>query len=226
MNNNTTIILKKHFLCPDLIELHIQKPTDFTFLAGQFVQFMIPDGENTAPRSYSITSPPSQHELVFVIKLIPGGKAGEYLKTIEVGDSLDIRGPLGHFVHKEPSSMTCIATGVGITPIMSLIEDELVTKKTNTPIRLIFGFRHAENIFWIEKLDKLTKQYSNFSYTLTLSQADDAWTGARGRVTEHLPEVDESEHIYICGNPHMVKDVRDRYLEQGVESKQVHFEIF
>ncbi|MBT3817096.1 MAG: hypothetical protein HOE80_03295 [Candidatus Magasanikbacteria bacterium] len=227
MNTFTTTLLKKTNLCEDVFEFHFSKPKEFTFIAGQFIQTMIPHEGAIVPRSYSIASNPTNTHLIFSIKIIPNGIATTYLHKMNIGDKLEIRGPIGHYISKEKKPITCIATGVGIAPNMSLIYDELTTKNNPLPIRLLFGVREEKDLFWVEKLEELANNYTNFSYTITLSQAHDSWGGIKGRVTKHIPEnIAADEQIYICGNPHMVADVRNAFLKNNVDKTQIHIEVF
>ena len=50
-----------------------------------------------------------------------------------------------------------------------------------------------------------------------------------GRITAHLPEKvlnKKNNHFYLCGSPEMVKDVRKLLIENGMEVKNIKFEIF
>jgi len=42
-----------------------------------------------------------------------------------------------------------VATGVGISPMVGIIQDELINKKTTQPIHLLFGVRSEKDIFLI-----------------------------------------------------------------------------
>jgi len=120
-----------------------------------------------------------------------------------------------------------VATGAGIAPIMSIINNQLDKKQNTQKIILLFGVRSQEDIFFVNYLEKLNK-YLNFSYQITLSRPDEngEWTGLRGRVTDHIEGDFVGHQIYLCGNATMVKDVREILINKKVEPKQIHFEIF
>ena len=220
-------ISQKNTIAKDVLELQLDKPDKFEYQSGQFAQFMIPDGDKTSPRSYSISSTPDCDYLEFCIKLVPGGLCSEYIKDVKVGDEIEIHGPRGRFVLSSTSApLYFVATGAGLAPIISMIEDELKNKENKNKITLLFGVRSEEDIFWQERLQKLVDNFENFSCTITLSQPSDSWAGESGRVTEHLSEVDADQHVSLCGNKEMVKEVREILLEKKVDPSRIHFEIF
>ncbi len=226
---HTVKLVRKNFLTPDMLELRLAKPAGFSFQAGQFVQCSIPDATATTPtlRSYSIASAPPAEHLLLYVKIVPGGKASEYLRKIQVGESISFRGPEGRFVvvPEQAAAKTFVATGSGIAPIISMLEDE-AAKPYPGRMHLVFGVRHENDVFCKERLEALKSTCTNFSYTLTLSQPSDAWTGAHGRVTEHVANLPKEGNWYLCGSLPMVKDVRALLSQAGVPSKNMHFEIF
>ena len=119
-------------------------------------------------------------------------------------------------------------SGVEASDLYRASRDELENKKTDKEIRLLFGVRSEEDIFWIDRLEALKQLSPLFDYQVTLSQpkADGGWSGLRGRVTEHLLHHLVSHKFYLCGSAAMVKDVRDVLLKNGIAGEQIHFEVF
>ncbi|MFB6182389.1 MAG: ferredoxin--NADP reductase [Candidatus Magasanikbacteria bacterium] len=212
---------EKNQLTHNIFQFIFNKPENFEFEAGQFVQFMIPDGNSYSPRSYSIASTPDDDYLEFCIKILKEGLASNYLPTLSIGDKLNMKGPFGSFtVSKKTSSHTFLATSCGIAPIISMITD-LLNKDQNTQIKLLFGLRSEEDIFYKDRLDKLS-QHNNFSYNISLSQPSQRWNGLEGRITDHLNKLDQDSEFYVCGNRDMIQDVMN-----SVDAKtEIHTEIF
>lgn len=228
MNEFTLRLVKKIPLTPDILELHFTKPDGFEFQAGQFVQFFIPGHPNPALRAYSISSAPQTDDLEFCAKLLPGGKASAHFACMKEGEAIRMRGPKGQFTNDHPTPIYCVATGAGIAPVMSIIQEELQYKKTDREVRLLFGVRSEEDIFWQKRFEALAKQSPFFSFDMSLSQPKPtgSWAGLRGRVTEHILHHLSDHHFFLCGNAAMVKDVRQILLENGVDKQFIHFEIF
>ena len=222
-------VVSKKQLTDDMVELRLAKPDSFHYQAGQFVQWLVPDGDTTVRRAYSLSSAPSDREIEFCVKLLSDGKASALVKQLQPNDTLRIQGPRGMFVNpNHHTSLYFIATGAGLAPIMGIIRDELERKKTDAEIRLLFGVRAEADIFWHDRLETLRSSHENFSYQITLSQpkAGGGWSGLRGRVTDHVLHHLVTHNFFLCGNAAMVKDVRQVLLENGVDGGRIHFEIF
>jgi ferredoxin-NADP reductase len=218
-------------LTKDTIHLFLEKPKDFEFTAGQFVQLEAPDKEDKNEkifRPYSLASIPEDKHLEFFIRVVPDGTVSVFLSKAQKGDEINIQEANGAFVSEDiDCSMYFIATGVGIAPIIGMIRDQLENKDNKNPIKLLFGLRFEEDMFLIEKLDEMTKKYPNFEYKLTLSKPSEKWKGLKGRVTEHISEnLEKNCHFYICGNLNMVEDAKKILEEKGFEKEQIHFEMF
>ncbi|EKD25454.1 MAG: hypothetical protein ACD_80C00049G0003 [uncultured bacterium (gcode 4)] len=229
IQSHIVTLLSKKEVAQHVFELRFSKPEGFEYTAGQFVQFLIPNGEKITPRSYSISSIPTDEYLEFCIKLHEGGLASEYIRAMNVGSSLSCKGPLGRFVIDVNShDHYFVATGVGIAPIMGMIRSLIEEKNTDLPVRLLFGVREEEDVFWIDRLEELKQKHSLFDYTITLSQPKPTggWQGLKGRVTDHILHHLGKHKFYLCGNAGMVKDVRALIIEHGVDAEDIHFEIF
>ncbi len=214
-------------IAENTISIETEKPTDFNFSAGHFLQFLIPTPENEVLRSYSIASSPQEHTLLFCIKLVKDGVASEYLRNLKNGDILKMKGTFGRFTEEENNnSLFFVATGTGLAPTISIIKDQLKNKGNKNKIHLLLGFRSENNIFWQEELENLEKEYSNFTYMLTLSQPSESWNNMQGRVTLYFNHPSPSYKYFMCGNQGMVSEIRQILLEGGIDNSQIHFEIF
>ncbi len=96
------------------------------FQPGQYVNVWI--GKEATPRAFSIASPPSAGEIELNIRLVPGGSATTYVhEQLQVGDRLQLSGPLGRFfVRKsDPRPLVFMAGGSGLSSPRSMILDLL-----------------------------------------------------------------------------------------------------
>lgn len=222
----STQIIAKKMLNAYVLEVRFAKPEGFTYQAGQFLQLLVP-GENTeTPRSYSLSSTPTDDYLEFGIKLYETGLTLPYITKTNIGEEVMLRGPFGRFINTYTDPIVGIATGVGLVPILGIARDELLNKKNTAPIKIIFGVRTEADLFWLEELQTLANNFANFTFEVTLSQPSETWTKLRGRVTEHLTHTDSLTRYFICGSPEMVKDVKTKLTGLGAAASQLHFEIF
>lgn len=214
---------QKKALTPEILELRFSKPEAFEYWAGQFVQFHIREKNKIILRSYSISSCPSDPYLEFCVKLVPAGKGSGLFSGLEIGMTATMQGPSGRFtIDGSVSELVFIATGVGLAPIMSMLRDE----KSSREIYLLFGTRTEQDLFWLDRIESIHKKNPRFSHLITLSGSSGDWTGARGRVTEHLDGLPKEAVYYLCGNVEMVKDVRSKLLANGVSAQRIRFEVF
>ena len=93
--------------------------------AGQHVvvRLTAPDGY-TAQRSYSVASAPDgSDELELTVELLPDGEVSSFLHdVVEVGDELELRGPLGgFFVWDGSSPALLVGGGSGVVPLMAML---------------------------------------------------------------------------------------------------------
>ena len=162
----TTTLLEKIFLTSDMLELRFGKPDGFIFKPGQFIQVHVPDQlAQVVLRSYSLASQPSDDYLALCVKIVPGGKGSTFFSNLVEGQTVNFRGPEGRFVVAPEHSPVKIfvATGAGIAPIVSMLEDE-ISKQSNQRLHLLFGLRYEHDIFWLDRFERLAAASSNFSY--------------------------------------------------------------
>lgn len=224
-----TMLTEKKKIARDLLELRFEKPSGFSFTAGQFAQFHIPEGGRIALRSYSISSAPHDPFLEFCVKLLPDGKASAHFEKMNGGEEMTLQGPSGRFtMEKNSNGSYFIATGAGLAPIMAMMRDATKNRANGREMRLLFGVRSEEDLFWVDRLEKLKHTHEMFAYDVTLSQPkpNGGWRGLRGRVTDHILRHLIKHHFYLCGNAAMVKDVREMLLQNGTPTERIRFEIF
>ncbi len=220
-------VLENKKLTSDVILLSLSAPIDFSFHAGQFITLKVEQGAEFRFKSYSILNPPSQKgKMDLCLKIVEGGFASEVLKKAKKGDSFLVKGPLGHFVFEEDdpnSEIWLIGGGTGVAPLYSMLK-EYLPKQKNKKFVLVFSVKEKNDLFMDEEFRELEKKYTNFTYIPTLTR--EAWTGARGRVQEHLPEDPKNKTFYICGLKELVLETKEVLLKKGVALKNVKSERY
>ena len=228
MQEYQTQVREITYLTSNTLELAVdlRSPDALQFTAGQFMQFKI--GEHF--RSYSITSVPDHNQsLKFCIKLLPKGVGSDFVRELKVGDIVTMRGPSGifTFTHFDRDAFL-VATGVGVAPFASMIPDMLSRGFTGF-VKLLFGVRHEEDVFYFDRFSHLSAVYSNFKFIPTLSQPRSHWPGEVGRVTTfldiHYPS-HEQYLFYLCGGMDMIKDARHILQQKKHPVRDIKLEIF
>ena len=204
----------------------------FEFMAGQFVMMnfdSLIDEQKNLSRAYSISSAPTENYFELCVEIVPGGQAGAYFSAMQEGDKVDFKGPFGvcSIKPENTNDLLMVATGTGIAPIKSILED-LAARGDTRQVDVYFGLRYEEDVFYETEVRELVAKFPNSKFVLTLSKPSSDWTGNRGRVTEYIigKGFRENLDIYLCGNGNMIRDIRSEAIVEGVPKKQIHVEIF
>ncbi len=233
------------------LDFELVAPNEMRFTAGQYVSIKVsPDGER---RSYSICSSPAiMHGFQLLIDVEPQGLGSRYLQNLELGQEIELLGPLGRFVVQDdlmlapgafdvsapqPSvaeravaepPIVFVATGSGIAPFRSMVLDLLQEKKTTRKIILHWGMRFVEQLFWEDEFAELMESFPHFSFHPVISKPLAGWSLCSGRVTDCLRvhEQPEQAQYYLCGNAEMVTGVFEVLMSKGVDPADIYHEKF
>lgn len=198
-------------------------------------------------RAYSIATKANSDEgkIVLLIRLAlpppnrpnaPPGVVSSWLFGRAIGDSVIVSGPFGSFAAQESDrEMVFIGGGVGMAPLRAIISDQLVRKGTSRKISFWYGARSRVDLFYEQEFQDLQKQFSNFSWTVALSDPapDDDWTGATGFIHEVALRLYLADHpvpfeceYYLCGPPLMIRAVLAMLDDLGVDPDQIFNDDF
>jgi NAD(P)H-flavin reductase len=223
-------VTAKTFLTANVVELELRllEPDAMEFKAGQYMFFKV-GGEEL--RCYSMVNPPIERNpiLRFLIKLVPQGLGSEYIKKLDIGATVSMMGPTGGFsIPDMEHELFFVAQGIGVAPFCSIVPNLLANGFTK-PLRLLFGVRNEEDVFYYHKFTELLQLHPNFTFIPILSQPESHWPGETGRVTTYLSVAYPSYRnsvFYICGRPDMVAESRQILLKAGHQARDIKTEIF
>jgi NAD(P)H-flavin reductase len=220
-------------LAPDVIglALRLQGGRRIEFLAGQYLNVVLPDGER---RAYSFTTASGATDLVELqIRRIPGGRFSTLLfESVRPGDALRIEGPFGDFVLREPSDrpVVFVAGATGFAPVKSLLEEGF-RRGTRRQMHLYWGVRTRADLYLAELAERWAREHPNFRFVPVLSEPapQDDWHGRTGLVHEAILADfhDLSGHeVYACGSLRMVQAARPAFVAQGLAEDACHSDAF
>lgn len=200
-----------------------------TFQPGQFLSFTADFEGKKITRAYSIASPPHANRFELCLNRVEDGRFSPYLFQMGVGDEVEMKGPYGTFVFRQPiRDSIMVATGTGIAPFRSMLMAELPHDSTHR-FELILGVRHEHGILYREEFEELAAKHGNFGFHPTLTRPGPAWEGFNGRVQIHVLQAlgeRRDVDVYICGMKEMVDEVRALLKEAGLERKQIVVEKY
>jgi len=155
-----------------------------------------------------------------------GGKMGRYLDALKVGDTIEMRGPVGLIEYfgrgnfKVPGNASMavehvgmLAGGTGITPMLQVLQASLADAHDFVKFSLIYANKTENDILVKDRLDaaqKDSKGRIKVHYTLDFPPKDWSKSNSVGFITaemiqEHLPPPGPKTLILMCGPPAMVE---------------------
>ena len=212
------------------IILELPKTEHLQFLAGQYVDFILPEGKK---RSFSLANPPHEDQVLeFHVRHYDGGVFSEYaFNELKDNTLLRIEGPLGQFtLHNAERPIIMIAGGTGFAPIKSIVEYAL---KINDPrtLHIYWGARLESDLYLDAMVNQWAERYPHIMYTPVLSDIDNIknWSGKTGYVHNAVLEdyADLSDHdVYVCGPPPMIDAVRQTFSEHHLRKESLFSDSF
>jgi len=157
------------------------------------------------------------------------GRVSTAINTKEVGDTLMVRGPLGHGFPLEKlrgQDVLIVAGGIGLCPTRSLIQYILDTREEFGRFVLFYGARDPLQLLFTE--DRVTWRASKvIEYHETVDRADVHWTGNVGVIPTLFKKVNISPdtRVVICGPPVMFKYVIAELDAIGISRENIYVDL-
>lgn len=200
------------------------------FDPGQFLELTIPG--TTTKRSYSLANTPNWDGVAeLFIKLRAGGEFSQFLRGIQPGQQLHVRGPQGAFGVRDTGIRPrwFIAGGTGLSPLLSMLE-RMAEWGEPHPSRLWFGVQTEAEIFGTEAMDALAERLPGFRYDVVVGKPSQSWQGAVGTpldgLADELAATEAAPDIYVCGPPGMVAATKKIAAQAGLPAERVVVENF
>ncbi len=219
------------------------------FENGHFVMIGLNVENKPLMRAYSIVSPNYEPHLEFFSIKVPDGPLTSKLQKIEIGDELLVsKKPTGTLVldHLLPAKrLYLLATGTGLAPFMSIIQDPILYERYEKVI-LVHGVRYCSELAYKDFIENELPKNEFFGdqisekliYYPTVTREKFHQTGrisdllTSGKlfydIGEDKPSIG-SDRFMICGGPSMLTQLCEILEERGfLESRhgiQKHYVI-
>ena len=193
--------------------------------AGQHyvLRLTAPDGY-TAQRSYSVASAPDGgNELELTVERLEDGEVSGYLhEVVEVGDELEIRGPIGgFFVWDGHAPALLVGGGSGLVPLMAMLRLARATGRADL-IRLLASVRGPADLYYADELPgpEVTVVHTRV--------APPGSTRPPGRLAaaDLAPLVRPDATAYVCGSTGFADAASTLLVDLGVPVEQIRVERF
>ena len=204
--------------------------------AGQHVDVRVTaaDGYSTV-RSYSIANAPQANRVELTVEELPDGEVSPYLaQVISVGDSVEIRGPVGGwFVWRPQQSeqVQLIAGGSGVVPLMCMLRTRAAAGST-APFRLLYSVRRPDAILYADEFRHRATADTGLTVRYAYTREVPAgWTEPPHRVNaatiaaETWPP-DLAPTCYVCGPTAFVEAVANLLIAARHDASHIRTERF
>lgn len=177
------------------------------FEPGQMLEVSL-FGYGEIPIGYA-SSPTRTRTFDIVVRSV--GRVSKALNKLEVGDSIFVRGPLGHGFPLDKlkgQNVLIVAGGIGLCPTRSLILYIMDRRDEFDNFSLFYGTRSPSERMFLEDLEGWKKS-PEIDFFETVDTAEKSWKGNIGVITTLFKKkyLTPDTRVIICGPPVMYKFV-------------------
>lgn len=210
--------------------------------AGQHVDVRLTAADGySAQRAYSISAPGNDDQVSITVQQVGGGEVSPYLvETMELGDELELRGPIGGWFVWAPNPQApveqpvlLVGGGSGVVPLMAMVR-ERARRHSLAPFRLVYSVRDPDQVLYAEELAQRDQEEGLMVDLLYTRAAPDGTLRAPGRITEAdlvtRPDAGWHDRVppraYVCGPTGFVEHAIGRLLSIGYTGRTIRAERF
>lgn len=205
---------------------------------GQYITVRVqtPGDKYTSIRHYSLSTAPGKDYFRISVKkeadVEPHGKVSSYLHDhVGVGDTVEVSAPAGDFVlnKEETAPVALISGGVGITPMITMLE-ELVNSKSDRDVTFIHAARNEAVHAFKEDVTKMVNELQNgsFYYGYNMPENKEGGHHFNGYLNEDFlaNKVSKETVCYIVGPVPFMKSVAQILAKLGISEENIRYEFF
>ncbi|MBX2837811.1 MAG: ferredoxin--NADP reductase [Gammaproteobacteria bacterium] len=224
-----------------LFSFRVERPESLRFRSGEFVMLGLMEESESGKsrpllRAYSIASPSWEEELEFYSIKVPDGPLTSRLQHLQVGDDIVLRPrPVGTLVLDAllpGNRLWLLATGTGVAPFASLIQDPETYEKFDSVV-LMHTCREKIELAYSEQLVKAVQTHEFLAdivadkFIFYPSTTRESYKN-QGRITTALqsdeffsetgltPMSGDADRCMICGSLDFNMDVIGLLKEYGL----------
>ncbi|MCV9932299.1 ferredoxin--NADP reductase [Flavobacterium sp. LS1R47] len=212
--------------------------SNYTFVAGQYINLRLTLDNQELRRAYSICSSPESGELRIAVKAVKNGVFSQFATTkLKAGDVLEVGKPEGKFTFEpEPErqkNYAAFVAGSGITPVLSILKSVLKSEPKSSFV-LVYGNKTVEDTIFHQELHDLQLQYVGrlfVHYVFSQAKVENALFGridksAVNYVLNNKHKELQFDKFYLCGPEEMINTVSGILKEKNVKESAIKFELF
>ncbi|TRX40412.1 ferredoxin--NADP reductase [Flavobacterium restrictum] len=212
--------------------------TNYTFVAGQYLNIRLTLDNQEIRRAYSICSAPGSGELRIAVKAVKNGAFSQFANTkLKAGDVLEVGKPEGKFTFTpeidRQKNYAAFVAGSGITPVLSILKSVLKGEPKSSFV-LVYGNKSPGDTIFHQELHDLQLQHVGrlfVHYVYSQTNAENTLFGridkaALNFVLNNKHAALEFDKFYLCGPEAMITSVTSLLKEKNVSDSAIQFELF
>jgi ring-1,2-phenylacetyl-CoA epoxidase subunit PaaE len=212
--------------------------SNYTFIAGQYINLKLTLDNQEIRRAYSICSAPESGELRIAVKAVSNGLFSQFANTkLKAGDVLEVGKPEGKFTFEPQAdrqrNYAAFVAGSGITPAISILKSVLKSEPKSTFV-LVYGNKSPEETIFHQDLQDLQSQYVGrlfVHYVYSQAKTNDALSGRIDKTTVNYILKEKHANLdldkfYLCGPENMINTVSEALKEKNIKESNIKFELF
>ncbi|MBB6628174.1 oxidoreductase [Nocardioides sp. KIGAM211] len=184
------------------------------------IRLRAPD-DYTAQRSYSLASDDDDPLVEFLVERLPGGEVSEFLADVaEVGDVLELRGPIGRwFSWDTRTPALCLVGGTGVVPAVAMTR---TARRLGRPdlVRVVAVGRGPDDLPYADELDR-----AGATLAFTRQSVGERPAGPPTR-EEVAALLDGVEVAFVCGSSRFAAFAEGLLTEAGLSPDAIRVERF
>ena len=177
---------------------------------GHFIEIRVSDNIEPFLRRpisiYNLNKEEGILEFIFQVK----GKGTDILSQKNVGEKIDILGPLGSgtFKYDKFQNIAVIGGGIGVFPLYELCKE---AKADNRNVSTYLGFRSKDFVL-------LEEEFANVSDKLTITTDDGSYANKGFAINFLEKDIEDGkvDCIYACGPLPMLRAVRELAIKKDI----------
>jgi ferredoxin-NADP reductase len=175
----------------------------------------------TAQRSYSVASDSDDELVELLVERLPDGEVSSFLSDVlEVGDVLEMRGPIGRwFTWDTRTPALCLVGGTGVVPAVSMLRTAARLDRRDL-LQVVAVARSPDELPYRAEL-------AAAGATLAYTRRDTDSRSA-GPVTreELIPLLAKASLFFVCGSARFASYAEQLLLDCGVSPGDIRVERF
>jgi CDP-4-dehydro-6-deoxyglucose reductase, E3 len=214
-------------LSETVLRMRLRPLSAFSYRAGQFINIQREDG-------YSLASVPAlDSDLELHVRVLENGRMSRWLKTLEPGHRLLLRGPAGECFYlpgRPQQPLLLVGSGTGLAPLWGIARDA-IQQGHQGPIVLLHGARNLAGLYYRRELTALAQRSPQLRYQPcvldgTADLPSDVAVGSLSDLVTQLHSTLAGFRVFLCGDPLLVRTLMRQVFLAGASRRDIAADAF